>query len=282
MSATPLISVVVPVFNEEATVISVIERLRTIPLPGRREIVVVNDGSRDRTREALDGVTGRYPDVIVIHVPQNRGKGHALRVGFARTTGTVVGAKDRALSHVHNIFFCLDLDVDGARNTVEEFEFKPLLPAREKATTRWKPIAKETTRELEPTSFRSWRVVNHKSKNKLGQPRSYELVPGGNGIFRGMHYARRKMADGEPFAHADLWVTRYHSREVPPANPLKESLPGMLTDEAVDNEDVVLWYMMSMHHQPRSEDWPAMPVDWHGFRLVPRDFLDGSPVEIKR
>lgn len=93
----PLISIVVPVFNEEATVVSVIERLRTIPLPGRREIVVVNDGSRDRTREALDSVTDRHPDVTVIHVPDNRGKGHALRVGFARTTGAVVAVQDADL-----------------------------------------------------------------------------------------------------------------------------------------------------------------------------------------
>ena len=40
-------------------------------------------------------------------------------------------------------------------------------------------------------------------------------------------------------------------------------------------------YMLSVHHQPRSEDWSAMPVDWCGFKIMPRDFLDKSPVQAK-
>jgi glycosyltransferase involved in cell wall biosynthesis len=92
-----MISIVVPVFNEEATVVSVIDRLRTIELPEPREIVVVNDGSRDRTRAALDGVGARHPGVTVIHLPENRGKGHAVRVGLARTTGRVVAIQDADL-----------------------------------------------------------------------------------------------------------------------------------------------------------------------------------------
>jgi primary-amine oxidase len=49
----------------------------------------------------------------------------------------------------------------------------------------------------------------------------------------------------------------------------------------VDGADVVLWYMLSVHHQPRAEDWSAMPVEWCGFKIAPRDFLDGSPVKVR-
>ncbi len=212
-------------------------------------------------------------------MPQVGLTGKLSHFGGDDKTSVEVGADQRALSHVHNIFFCLDLDVDGTRNVVEEFEFKPTA-ARDRATTRWHPITKECGRELDPHTFRSWRVVNPASKNRLNQPRSYELVPGGTGIYRGMHPRNPKTSGAEPFAHFDVWVTRYHEREVPPAKPLKESLPGFVNGESVTNEDVVLWYMMSVHHQPRAEEWPAMPVDWHGFKLVPRDFLDRSPVAV--
>ena len=54
-SSPHLISIIVPVFNESATVASVIERLLSIDLPAAREIIVVNDGSTDGTRLVLDG-----------------------------------------------------------------------------------------------------------------------------------------------------------------------------------------------------------------------------------
>lgn len=214
-------------------------------------------------------------------MPQVGLTGKLSHFGGDATTSVEVGAERRALAHVHNVFFCVDLDVDGKRNTVEEFEYKPTSQTRERIETRWVRIAKESGRELDPASFRSWRVVNNNSKNSLGNPRSYELQPGGTGIFRGKHPRNPKARGAEPFAHFDLWVTRYRDGEVPPARPLKESLVSFVNGEAVDNEDVVLWYMMSMHHQPRAEDWPAMPVDWYGFRLVPRDFLDRTPVLAK-
>ena len=48
------------------------------------------------------------------------------------------------------------------------------------------------------------------------------------------------------------------------------------------NESVVVWYALHIHHLPRTEDWPGMPVEWAGFTLRPRDFLDASPVRPKK
>ncbi len=92
----PLISIVVPVFNESRTVASVIERLFAIDLPAPREILVVNDGSTDGTREVLDQLVER-PELRIIHAEKNGGKGSAIRIGFARASGTIVAIQDADL-----------------------------------------------------------------------------------------------------------------------------------------------------------------------------------------
>jgi primary-amine oxidase len=183
-----------------------------------------------------------------------------------------LGEKVFAPSHVHNIYYCLDFDIDGPdNNVVEEFNFRPDRPGSFSGTHSWKPILTESSRPWSASNFRSWRVVNRKSKNALGLPRSYELIPGGNGIFRG--------EASEAYAQSELWVTRYHSHEYPTENrPLSEALPSYLNNESVDRQDLVVWYVLHVHHIPRTEDWPDMPVEWVGFTLKPRDFLDRSPV----
>jgi primary-amine oxidase len=200
--------------------------------------------------------------------------GRLSHFGGDATNGTEVGAPERALAHVHNVFFCLDLDVDGQKNTVEEFNYTPAGANRDQGKGAWTPVTKEGGRELSPANFRSWRVVNYRSRNALDHPRSYELVPGGTGIYRG--------ARDEKFAQADLWVTRYRAEEVPGLPLLADGLPRYANGEGVEEQDVVLWYMMSVHHQPRTEEWPDMPIEWVGFKLMPRDFLDTSPVAARR
>jgi len=198
--------------------------------------------------------------------------------GEASPYGSAVGMADKnekvfAPSHVHNFYYCLDFDIDGPdNNVVEEFNYQQDKPGSLSSTHSWTPILRESSRSGSAQNFRSWRVVNHKSKNALGLPRSYEVIPSGNGIFRG--------AGAESFAQAELWVTRYHADEYPlEKRPLRIALPSYLNDESVDGTDVVVWYVLHAHHHPRTEDWPAMPVEWVGFMIKPRDFLDSSPVQ---
>ena len=92
-----LLSIIVPVYNEAGTVAAVIDRLLTIDLPVPREIVVVNDGSTDGTREVLDGIAQRPGLLEIVHATRNGGKGSAIRTGFARARGTVMAIQDADL-----------------------------------------------------------------------------------------------------------------------------------------------------------------------------------------
>src|SRR5262249_15517665 len=76
---------------------AVVERLIAIELPADREIIIVNDGSRDGTRAELDRLAALYPALRVEHVEVNRGKGHAVRLGFARAQGSIVAIQDADL-----------------------------------------------------------------------------------------------------------------------------------------------------------------------------------------
>ncbi len=97
MSTTELLSILVPVYNEASTVATVIERLRTIDLPLPREIVIINDGSTDGTREVLDELARRDPALLVIHAEKNGGKGAAIRSGMAAARGTILAIQDADL-----------------------------------------------------------------------------------------------------------------------------------------------------------------------------------------
>jgi glycosyltransferase involved in cell wall biosynthesis len=92
-----LLSIIVPVYNEARTVAAVIDRLLTIDLPVAREIVVVNDGSTDGTREVLDEVAPRPGLLHIVHAASNGGKGSAIRIGFARATGSILAIQDADL-----------------------------------------------------------------------------------------------------------------------------------------------------------------------------------------
>ncbi len=90
------LSVVVPVFNEVHTIEAILDRIAAVPLA--TEIIAVDDFSTDGTRERL-AVLERRDGVRVLYHDRNRGKGAALRTGFAAATGDLVIIQDADLEY---------------------------------------------------------------------------------------------------------------------------------------------------------------------------------------
>ena len=93
------LSVVVPVYNEKETVREIVRRVRAVPIP--KEIILVDDGSSDGTRDVLAEMEDQE-DLLIVYHQRNRGKGAALRTGFACTTGDVVIVQDADLEYDPN------------------------------------------------------------------------------------------------------------------------------------------------------------------------------------
>ncbi len=94
---TDRITIVVPVYNERATIAVVVEHLLTMDLPLPREILVVDDGSSDGTGDILRALDGTHADLRIVTLAENRGKGHAVRLGFSEASGTIVAIQDADL-----------------------------------------------------------------------------------------------------------------------------------------------------------------------------------------
>jgi glycosyltransferase involved in cell wall biosynthesis len=94
-----VLSIIIPCYNEQNTILRVLERVRGAPLPKKisREIIVVDDCSVDGTRAILQGID--FSDTKVIFHETNRGKGAALRTGFKACTGDIAVVQDADLEY---------------------------------------------------------------------------------------------------------------------------------------------------------------------------------------
>ncbi len=94
---TAILSVVIPVYNEAATIQKVVEKVLRLPLPV--EVVTVDDGSQDGTADILSHLSHDHPGLKVLHHGHNRGKTAALKTGFSATTGDIVIVQDADLEY---------------------------------------------------------------------------------------------------------------------------------------------------------------------------------------
>jgi primary-amine oxidase len=192
--------------------------------------------------------------------------------------------------HQHLFSYRLDFDVDGAaHNSVIEVETErdargPANPAGNFFGTRECVLATElnAVRDLNATVGRTWRVINRASRNTLGRPVGFALMPAGNAFPAPSPDAPSRLTVG--FVNAHLWVTPFQPAEMHasgdylPAGVRGGGLPAWTSaDRSVDDADIVLWYTLGLTHRVRPEDYPLMPVHTASFSLVPFGFFTENP-----
>ncbi len=208
---------------------------------------------------------------------------------MADTPGHLVAENIVAPHHQHFFSFRLDFDVDGQRNSVTEMNTAAMPPGPNNPylngfVMRESIFKNETEaqRNMDIQAARVWTVTNFSTKNSLGHPRSFILVPGANSLpYLAPESLVRKRAQ---FINNHLWATRYSPQELyaagvyPNQSKGGDGLPKFVANnEAIENQDVVIWYTLGVTHIPRPEEWPVMPVTHVGFKLVPGGFFSRNP-----
>ena len=199
-------------------------------------------------------------------------------------------APDLAAPHHQHLFNVrLDMAVDGLRNSVHEVDLVPAPEGsgnehRQAIVTRATPIRRESEgrRHIDPGAARTWHVLASARRNHVGEPTAYKLVP-----FNGptmLASPESSVGRRAGFAHANLWVTRFHPDELHAAGEHPNQHPGgaglpewTAQDRPLEDADVVLWHTFGVSHAVRPEDWPVMPVERVGFALRPVGFFARNP-----
>lgn len=214
----------------------------------------------------------------------------AIAPGDEPAFANVIAPGVAAPHHQHLFSARLDLDVDGPTNRVHEVEAEsvpagPENPWGNAFRQRITPLTTELAaqRETNAATSRTWRVVNESSRNGLGQPVGYKLVPT---MSTPTMLASTESSVGRRagFARHNLWVTPYRADErraageYPNQHAGGDGLPRWTAaDRSLVDTDVVLWYTFGVTHFVRPEDWPVMPVEYTGFLLSPFGFFDRNP-----
>jgi primary-amine oxidase len=231
---------------------------------------------QDGSLEADVGATGIMLPKGVSDDALAHGSGHRVAPGVV------------APHHQH--FFCyrLDLDVDGAANSVIEVdtESAPAGPANPhgnviRLSERVLKDERDARRRVSMERSRRWKIVNASRKTAMGEAPAYCLLPGENSLPYALPGSGVRRRAG--FLDHHLWVTRYRPEErhaageYPNQSRGGEGLPRWSNGESVRDADLVVWYTMGLTHLPRPEEWPVMPVNHIGFKLVPSGFFTRNP-----
>lgn len=111
-----LLSIVIPAYNEEKTILPLLEKVKALEIPGiKKEIIVVDDASQDKTKEILRKQEG----ITLLEQKKNQGKGAAFKVGLKKTQGDIIIVQDADLEYdPQDIKKCLQPILQGETQVV--------------------------------------------------------------------------------------------------------------------------------------------------------------------
>ena len=197
------------------------------------------------------------------------------------------GARVSAPNHQHFFSFRLDLDVDGVDNAVVESNMRHISTrgfANEFAAVET-TLTTEGFRDADRFQMRHWEVINPTTENALGRHPGFAIES--NDVALPLSSPLYEPLMRAAFASHALWVTLYGEDEqyaagnFPNQGPLGAGLPKFVAPpqplDADRGSDVVVWHTIGITHVPRPEDYPVMPTETIGFKIVPHGFFDRNP-----
>lgn len=100
MSSPKTLSLVIPCYNEERSLVACVKRVLAIATPELKlELIIVDDCSTDKSLSIARELAAHHPEITILHHEKNRGKGAALRTGFTHATGDFVGIQDADMEY---------------------------------------------------------------------------------------------------------------------------------------------------------------------------------------
>jgi len=94
------LSIIIPAYNEEASITELLNKVSNVELKGiEKEIIIIDDGSTDKTGEKIQGVQKQHKEMILIKHEKNKGKGAAIRTGIKHATGAIILIQDADLEY---------------------------------------------------------------------------------------------------------------------------------------------------------------------------------------
>jgi primary-amine oxidase len=204
--------------------------------------------------------------------------------------GNVVSPGALAQNHQH--VFCVRMDptIDGTENTVVQEESLPLRmdrrtnPMGNLYEVRQTQITTSQGLDAAPFNNRVFKVQNLNKRNPItGKPVGYKITPPPTQLL--LADPNSVQAKRARFGQHHFWVTKYKDHELYAGgrytlqSKIEVGGVGDAADRCDDvlNQDIVLWSVFGLTHNPRNEDWPVMPVEMLQLHITPSDFFTANP-----
>ncbi|KAL3626271.1 hypothetical protein CASFOL_029820 [Castilleja foliolosa] len=206
--------------------------------------------------------------------------------------GTLLAENIIAVRHDHFLTFYLDLDIDDVANSLTKTRFKTVSATNGTSAPRksyWTVVHETAKTESDgKINFDSGEtheiiVVNPNKETNVGNNVGYRLIQGP--VASPLLYKKDYEHIRGAFSDYHVWVTPYNKSEKWAGGDYADQSRGddtlakwTLRNRKIENNDIVLWHTIGVHHVPTQEDYPIMPTLSGSFELRPANFFDYNPV----